>query len=286
MRKTKALSALLAAVMCLSGCGAKTETTTAKPETQQTEAAVTTENAENGAEANTAEATTEATTTPVSETNSSSLSFDVVEEVKTDEAENDLVSLEIEPVHIPKKYLKEIVDSEGSVIPTLLQPFNFILNYTEIGILFEIADLSAPDPYSNFIFAPGEWCGAFAPYIVKSINEYSSVHRETLMFIDGLIPFEAVDLTDSSPEDLYKYIDNGVPVAVLVTSKLEEPSVFMENGDIVLLEPNEWVILVGYSDTMLRVWSPFSDNFVTCDRELFEQRYAEMGSQAFTVVAK
>lgn len=68
MRKTKALSALLAAVMCLSGCGAKTETTTAKPETLQTEAAVTTEKAENGAEAGTTEATTEATTTPVSET--------------------------------------------------------------------------------------------------------------------------------------------------------------------------------------------------------------------------
>ena len=66
MRKTKALSALLAAVMCLSGCGTKTETTTAKPEAQQTETEITTEKTENTTEEGATE-TTAKEDTPVSE---------------------------------------------------------------------------------------------------------------------------------------------------------------------------------------------------------------------------
>ncbi len=126
------------------------------------------------------------------------------------------------------------------------------------------------DPNTSFVKG---W-GCNSSHIFNTITNYE----------DGVYRNLLIDLTNSSPETLYEYIDNDTPVVVWVTEGLAEPVLFAEYEGNKMYNPKECVILAGYSDTAVCVWSVIEEKYVTYDRVLFEQRYAEMGSMALTVV--
>ncbi len=126
------------------------------------------------------------------------------------------------------------------------------------------------DPNTSFVKG---W-GCNSSHIFNTITNYE----------DGVYQNLLIDLTNSTPETLYEYIDNDTPVMVWVTEGLAEPVLFAEYEGNKMYNPKECVVLAGYTDTAVCVWSVIEEKYVTYDRALFEQRYAEMGSMALTVV--
>lgn len=102
--------------------------------------------------------------------------------------------------------------------------------------------------------------------------------------LDDSMYTSLVDLTGCHAEDLYSYIDKGIPVAVWVTEELNDLEFIMESDSgHKLYGPKECVVLAGYSDSSVVVWSVIEEDYVTYDRNLFEQRFEEMGSMALVV---
>lgn len=92
-----------------------------------------------------------------------------------------------------------------------------------------------------------------------------------------------VDLTGCNSDKLYSYIDSELPVMVWVTEDLAKPEIAFSSENVKLYGPKDTVILVGYSDTHVKVWSTLENDYIIYDRNLFEQRFEEMGSMALVV---
>lgn len=75
-------------------------------------------------------------------------------------------------------------------------------------------------------------------------------------------------------------LDDGNASMIWVTEELAESELEFGYDDNELLpyyKSPEVVVLVGYSDTGVKVWSPLKEDYVVYDREIFEQRYEELG---------
>lgn len=85
-------------------------------------------------------------------------------------------------------------------------------------------------------------------------------------------------------DELCLLLDDGNASMIWVTEELVESKLkFIYNENNVQI-PNykspEVVVLVGYSDTGVKVWSPLKEDYVVYDREIFEQRYEALGAMA------
>lgn len=93
----------------------------------------------------------------------------------------------------------------------------------------------------------------------------------------------AVDVTGSSPEELYERVSQGQPVVVWVTISMADrrstQGWYTEDGEYVDWSTNDHgAVLIGYTETTVRIADPISGR-VEYDREQFEDVFESRGNQ-------
>lgn len=124
------------------------------------------------------------------------------------------------------------------------------------------------DPFTE----GGIICGTGA--IVTAADRYLSDEGSSL---------RALDVTGSSPEELYERVSQGQPVVVWVTISMADRGStegwYTENGDYVDWSTNDHgAVLIGYTETTVTIADPISGR-MEYDREQFEEVFASRGSQ-------
>lgn len=174
---------------------------------------------------------------------------------------------------------------------------NIILNY--LGYNTSKTDLLKYLPYSNDFkivngkqYGPNPWktfagspdadhYGCYAPVIANTMNEY-------LLRVNG--KHTAYDLTGTSPEKLYSYVDHGIPIIVWVTAGMQEPSCgnswyLTDNGkNFQWILKEHCMVLIGYNENQAIFSDPLDKRgTVSYNKSLFEERYQQLYSQAVGV---
>lgn len=124
--------------------------------------------------------------------------------------------------------------------------------------------------------------GIYPPGIVLTVERFASQNNAELT---------AVDLTGTSLDDLLKLIENGYPVMIWATLRMEYPSfdegVYEEyDGIYYPWYLNEHcILLTGYNtkDSTVSISDPIYGEY-TCDMDYFEQIYNEIGQFSLTVI--
>lgn len=124
------------------------------------------------------------------------------------------------------------------------------------------------DPFTE----GGIICGTGA--IVTAADRYLSDEGSSL---------RVLDVTGSSPEELYERVRQGQPVVVWVTISMADRGStegwYTENGDYVDWSTNDHgAVLIGYTETTVTIADPISGR-MEYDREQFEEVFASRGSQ-------
>lgn len=121
--------------------------------------------------------------------------------------------------------------------------------------------------------------GCYAPVIVNTANNYlKSVESKKTAF----------NLTGSSLQEIFKYIDSNIPVIVWVTNEMKAPYIsrtWYVNGKELSWKSNEHcLLLIGYNKEKNVVYTcdPLRGN-VTYNMDLFNERYIQMGSQSVII---
>lgn len=139
--------------------------------------------------------------------------------------------------------------------------------------------LYGPNPWKTFAGNPdADHYGCYAPVLANTINEY-------LLSVDGR--HTAYNLTGTSVNKLYSYVDHGLPIIVWVTTGMEQPT----SGENWYLSDSgtnfQWtlkehcMVLIGYNDKQAIFSDPLDKRgTVYYDKSLFEQRFQQMSSQA------
>ena len=123
--------------------------------------------------------------------------------------------------------------------------------------------------------------GCNAPVIVETANKY---------LLDANSKFEAKSITGSTPDQLYKYVSQGIPVICWATIDMMETQVSatwtaVDTRETVNFMKNEHcTVLVGYNtnNSTVTVNDPWS-GIVTYSMSVFELRYHQLGSQAVII---
>lgn len=142
-------------------------------------------------------------------------------------------------------------------------------------------------PMNVFVGSPfSTRYGAYAPVICKTINNFLVENS----FTDATV----TDLSGSTLESLYSYIDNGTPVIIWGTLEMREPETgktwLCQDGSSFTWTRNEHcMVLIGYdtvADTVIisDPWDPRGT--VEIDRALFESRYNSLFQQAVVIEKK
>ncbi|MGN1421967.1 MAG: hypothetical protein ACI4XA_01190 [Oscillospiraceae bacterium] len=257
MKNPRKFTAFMLSLCLLTAC-APAEQSSSQPQTtpaQSTTASETTATAtEKTTPAETAPEPAEPTAEPVSE--------------QDKPVEEEIVPLEITPESIPEDAPRGGL-SELAAITTLIKSADQPMEYYTSAMFFDLGStIDEPLPNSTFITS---W-GCYPTVIADSVNANA--------LSEGIDTTAYIDIPGTK---LYELIDNNTPVMVWVTEELLPPELVAEGEGIKMYDPHETVILVGYSEHYVMVWSPFQDNYVTYDRALFEQRFEELGSFALTV---
>ncbi|MCD8026244.1 MAG: C39 family peptidase [Clostridiales bacterium] len=137
--------------------------------------------------------------------------------------------------------------------------------------------LYGPDLNQYFIGNPtskyGYVCGTGA--IVTAADDY---------FDSCEADMQALDLTGSTPEELYEYVSEDVPVLVWVTISMADRAATQgwyveESGEYAEWSSNDHAaVLIGYSDSAVTIADPIA-GLAEYDREQFESVLESRGSQ-------
>ena len=123
--------------------------------------------------------------------------------------------------------------------------------------------------------------GCYSPVIVAAANSYLSSIGSTMA---------AQDISGSTPESLYAYIDQGIPVVVWATRYLEaghySVTWYVDGQALTWYTPEHCLVLVGYdvANRSVQLADPLEGDVVSYDMDLFEQRYAELKNQAVVIM--
>ena len=154
---------------------------------------------------------------------------------------------------------------------------NLSLTYGEDGVLYgpDLNRYFVGDPFSDW----GYICGV--PAIVTAADHYLLQHGGS---------HTAVDMTGSTPEDLYALVAKDTPVVVWVTIEMadraETQSWYTESGEYVDWSTNDHgAVLVGYTEETVTIADPIS-GLVEYDREQFESVFEARGQQCVIINKK
>ncbi len=138
-----------------------------------------------------------------------------------------------------------------------------------------------PNPRKTFAGDPTKsYYGAYAPVIENTINLYLDSANSNMV---------AKDITGTSPKNLYKYIDSGIPVIVWATVEMKETRVgdtwYFEDGTkFVWTRGEHCLVLIGYTDDSVILSDPYdSRGTVEYSKSIFEKRYSDLFSQAVII---
>lgn len=141
--------------------------------------------------------------------------------------------------------------------------------------------LYGPDFHTTFVGSPfsDDGYGCLAPAIVNAANRYLNASGDKNISV--------INISGSSPDDLYQYIDKDIPVIVWATMYMDEPynsdSWHISSGELVTWPAQEHcLVLIGYNNEEVILNDPLVGT-TTYDRSSFEQRYAQLGSQAIVL---
>ncbi len=136
-----------------------------------------------------------------------------------------------------------------------------------------------PSPYEYFLGDPrsASAYGCMAPVIEKAVTSVLG-GSERVRNVTGL----------TMPELCERYISNGIPVLVWATIEMTNPgytdSWILPDGTSYTWPTNEHcLVLIGYDEKRYYFNDPYSGRARSCLRELGEQRYSELGSQAVVI---
>ena len=120
--------------------------------------------------------------------------------------------------------------------------------------------------------------GCYAPVIVEAANKYLATQQSSL---------KAVNIIGAEPEDLFPYIDAGVPVIVWGTRFCEEAqstTVWNVDGEtLTWIYPEHCMVLVGYDDNMIYEADPLTGTVDSYDIEVFRRGYHSLYQQAVII---
>lgn len=120
--------------------------------------------------------------------------------------------------------------------------------------------------------------GCYAPVIVEAANKYLSEQRSS---------FKAVNIIGAEPEDLFGYIDAGIPVIVWGTRFCEEAqstTVWNIDGEtLTWIYPEHCMVLVGYDSNMIYEADPLTGTIDSYDIEAFRKGYHSLYQQVVVI---
>ncbi|MBQ8393352.1 MAG: C39 family peptidase [Clostridia bacterium] len=122
--------------------------------------------------------------------------------------------------------------------------------------------------------------GCYAPVIIDAGNRFIQANGGNSV---------VTDMTGYNPDELYRQVSKGNPIIVWVCEDFEvTPSIsriWVVNGKTLYLKSNmACMVLIGYDYTRNTVTlSDPAGGIFSIDMELFELRYAQMGSQAIMI---
>ncbi len=145
------------------------------------------------------------------------------------------------------------------------------LDKGEVGTVdFRAAFAGDPRDESSF--------GCYAPVVVNAANRYLQAAQSTL---------QAQDLSGTEFEELFLYIDAGIPVIVWGTQDCAEGHYSVTwnvNGqDLTWYTPEHCMVLVGYDEGLAWVADPIYGDVRSYDREIFKSRYEALYRQAVVI---
>lgn len=145
------------------------------------------------------------------------------------------------------------------------------LDKGEVGTVdFRIAFEGDPRDESSY--------GCYSPVIVNTANRYLQAVQSDL---------EAIDISGGELEDLFTYIDAGVPVIVWGTLDCAEGhySVTWNVGgeDLTWYTPEHCMVLVGYEDGQVWAADPVYGDVRNYDINIFRSRYEALYRQAIVI---
>ena len=136
---------------------------------------------------------------------------------------------------------------------------------------YNIAFVGNPRNNSSF--------GCYAPVIVSTANKYlNSVGSSK----------KAVNVTGSELENLFKYIDQDIPVVIWATNRMKAPYIsrtwYVDGKELSWKSNEHCLLLTGYDKNKNVVYTadPLRGN-ITYDLNLFNQRYIQMGMQGVII---
>lgn len=122
--------------------------------------------------------------------------------------------------------------------------------------------------------------GCYAPVIKNTANKYLSEKNSKMT---------AKDITGTEFEDLFNYVDNGIPVIVWGTLDCRQGHYSVTwhvNGeDLTWFTPEHCMVLVGYDSLNSLVWvgDPVHGDIRSYDKKLFKDRYNSLKKQAVVI---
>lgn len=147
-------------------------------------------------------------------------------------------------------------------------------NYLEKGAVgtvdFRKAFVGDPRDESSY--------GCYAPVVANTANKYLQVVGSE---------YKATDITGTTLEKLFSYIDNNTPVIIWATQYMREghQSVTwnIDGKDLTWITPEHCMVLVGYSDNYVFIADPLFGEVKSYDKTTFNNRYQTLYSQAVII---
>lgn len=172
---------------------------------------------------------------------------------------------------------------EITSLATVLNYYGYDISKTQLADEYlDCGKIGQTDPDEKFIGSPYDEhsCGCYSNVIADAARDFS---------IKNNCNFKIYNLNGLSLDELYKYIENGSPVIVWATIDLMETYrniTWNIDGKEIAWRANEHcMVLIGYdkdNDTCI-VSDPLK-GIMEYPKELFNQRYEELGKQAVILV--
>lgn len=185
---------------------------------------------------------------------------------------------------VPVLQLPELpTGCEITSLATVLNYYGYDISKTQLADEYlDCGKIGQTDPDEKFIGSPYDEhsCGCYSNVIADAARDFS---------IKNNCNFKIYNLNGLSLDELYKYIENGSPVIVWATIDLMETYrniTWDIDGKEIAWRANEHcMVLIGYdkdNDTCI-VSDPLK-GIMEYPKELFNQRYEELGKQAVILV--
>lgn len=211
------------------------------------------------------------------------ISMDSIRQSIVDSIRNNISSKT--EVSLPVSIIYQYPDMpSGCEITSLTMTLNYIgINVSNKYLADNYLDTTEYDMFKSFVGSvyDDHSFGCFAPVIVKAANSF---------FMDNNINAEAVDISGSTREEIYDYIEDGDPVIIWNTEDMlptKNEVYYIDGNEFIWYDNEHCVVICGYdkNNNTVKIADSIAGK-VTRDADTFFQRYEDMLSQAVYIRVK